>query len=88
MEEGAGAAVVEDGGAAGSAIFFEGRRSQVKGRNRRGARLWGRADAGRRRARGSGRARAARAVRCWGAVVEMPAAAALLCMMQTGEGRE
>ena len=66
MEEGAGAAVVEDGAAAGSAIFFEGRRSQVKERNHRDVELSGRANVGGCRARRSGYARAARAVRCWG----------------------
>jgi hypothetical protein len=79
-------AVVEGGVATGSAIFFEGRRNRVKGRSRRGAGLWGRADVGGRRARGSGRTRC-QGGPVFGAVVEM-SAAALLCVMQTGERRE
>jgi hypothetical protein len=81
------AAVVEGGVAAGSAIFFEGRRNRVKGRSRRGVGLWGGADVEGRRARGSGRARR-QGGPVFGAVVEMSVAAALLCVMQTGEGRE
>jgi hypothetical protein len=59
-------------GVAGSAIFFKGRRSRVKGRSRRGDGLWGRADAGRRRARGSGARARCQGGPVLGAVVEMP----------------
>jgi hypothetical protein len=55
------AAAMEGSVAAGSAIFFEGRRNRVKGRSRRGGGLWGRADVPAGQA-----ARGAKAVRCLG----------------------